>query len=75
MTNQSFWNRKLDGNMARDASNRVTLEALGWTVFIIWECRLNEDTEILLAHLRRQLFHARTLCFATATQENHTMLT
>ena len=51
-TNQEFWNRKLDGNLARDAANRSKLEELGWTVFVVWECRLIEDTDTLIQHLQ-----------------------
>ena len=52
-TNQGFWNRKLDGNIARDATNQAKLQAMGWTVFVVWECRLSEDTNVLLDHLRQ----------------------
>ena len=50
-TNQDFWNRKLDGNIARDAFNRAKLQSLAWTVFVIWECRIKADTDALLTHL------------------------
>ena len=50
-SNQEFWNRKLDGNMARDIANQTKLRELGWTVFVIWECLLNEGTDALLTHL------------------------
>lgn len=52
-TNEEFWNHKLDGNIARDTANHAKLCELGWTVFIVWECRLREDTHELLSHLRR----------------------
>ena len=52
-SNAAFWNRKLDGNLARDAANQSKLRELGWTVFVIWECLLEEDTDALLSHLRR----------------------
>ena len=52
-TNQEFWNRKLDGNIARDAANQAKLQSTGWTVFVVWECRLSEDTNALLDHLRQ----------------------
>ena len=52
VTNVEFWNRKLDGNIARDAINRAKLQAMGWTVFVIWECRIEEGTDGLLTHLR-----------------------
>lgn len=52
-TNKDFWNRKLDGNIQRDALNKNRLEALGWTVFVVWECSLKSDTCSLLSYLRR----------------------
>ncbi|MXY46496.1 MAG: very short patch repair endonuclease [Chloroflexi bacterium] len=51
-TNTEFWSKKLDGNIARDAVNQANLRDLGWTVFVIWECRLEADTADLLAHLQ-----------------------
>ena len=50
-SNQEFWNRKLDGNVARDTANQARLRKLGWTVSLIWECLLYEGTNALLAHL------------------------
>lgn len=54
-TNTDFWNHKLDGNIARDAANKDKLQSLGWTVVVLWECRLKDDIEVLLAHLRASL--------------------
>ena len=51
-TNSEFWNRKLEGNVARDATNLWELTELGWTAFVIWECELESGTEALLSHLR-----------------------
>ena len=51
-TNTEFWNKKLDGNIARDVANQAKLRDLGWHVLIVWECRLSDDTADLLAHLR-----------------------
>ena len=50
-SNQAFWNRKLDRNVARDTTNQARLRELGWTVFLIWECLLGEGTNVLLGHL------------------------
>lgn len=52
-SNREFWNRKLDGNVARDAANYARLRELGWNVFLIWECDLPRGTGDLLAHLGR----------------------
>ena len=52
-TNQDFWNRKLDGNMARDNANHARLRELGWSVFLVWECLLPQGTDAVLAHLRQ----------------------
>lgn len=40
-TNTAFWVEKFEKNVARD--NRVTssLQALGWKVFIVWECEVS----------------------------------
>ncbi len=51
-SNREFWNLKLDSNIARDARNRTKLEERGWTVVIVWECKLGGDTESLLTLLR-----------------------
>lgn len=51
VANREFWDRKLDGNIARDKANQARLQEMGWTVFIIWECRLKEDAGALLEHL------------------------
>ena len=51
VSNQDFWNSKLDGNVARDAENQSKLTDLGWTVFLVWECLLQEGTNNLLTHL------------------------
>ena len=52
-SNVDFWNHKLEGNVARDAANHAKLRALGWTVHLVWECRLRRDTEELLVTLRK----------------------
>ena len=44
-SNREYWERKLEGNVARDAYNQAKLQELGWTVTTVWECRLEQDTE------------------------------
>ena len=61
-SNRGYWDRKLDGNLERDARHRARLEELGWQVVTIWECELKAGTENLLAYLRseRTRFALRT---------------
>lgn len=37
-TNREYWQRKIAGNVARDQATLVALEAVGWSVFTVWEC-------------------------------------
>ena len=37
-TRADFWKAKREANTARDASVTAALAALGWEVFIVWEC-------------------------------------
>src|SRR5690242_17979426 len=39
-TNQSYWNKKLQGNVRRDRRVRRELNHLGWTVVALWECHI-----------------------------------
>ncbi|MBD3165263.1 DNA mismatch endonuclease Vsr [bacterium] len=47
-TRRSFWNTKLDRNMARDRDVRRDLEAAGWTQHVIWECELKDVDAVVL---------------------------
>lgn len=37
-----FWEPKLAANVARDKKQKAELEALGWTVLVIWECEARD---------------------------------
>lgn len=41
-TNTEFWNRKIDGNLARDAKTQADLTALGWSVLVVWQCEIRD---------------------------------
>ena len=51
-----YWNRKLDGNVARDARHLVELAAAGWTALVIWECETRDPLRLaaLAAHIREK---------------------
>ncbi|MDR5727244.1 MAG: very short patch repair endonuclease [Terriglobia bacterium] len=39
-SNRDYWAAKIERNRERDQFNRDLLRALGWEVFIAWECRV-----------------------------------
>ncbi len=39
-SNRDYWTGKVRRNMDRDAANRESLEALGWSAFVVWECQI-----------------------------------
>lgn len=49
-----FWEEKLSGNRLRDERNQRALVALGWGVFVVWECEL-DDADAALERLVRFL--------------------
>jgi len=51
-SNVEFWNAKIDGNIRRDRRSRVALKRTGWSVVVIWECRMEPATKALLRRLR-----------------------
>ena len=51
-SNLQYWEPKLERNVARDAQNQAQLREMGWTVVVIWECRLQDDTDETLRYLR-----------------------
>ncbi|RKS12239.1 T/G mismatch-specific endonuclease [Pseudomonas sp. WPR_5_2] len=50
-TNTEFWREKLAANKRRDEASCIQLGALGWRVFIVYECALREDAEKSLKSL------------------------
>lgn len=46
-SNIDFWDAKLDRNIARDKRVVAELEALGWSVMIVWECELKDHVSML----------------------------
>ena len=52
-TNQSFWEQKRLGNVARDKQNQRRLRK-GWSVLTVWECE-TRDLERLFKKLRKFL--------------------
>lgn len=45
-SNTEFWIQKFDRNVSRDARVTGELEALGWRVFVVWECELGSARKV-----------------------------
>jgi DNA mismatch endonuclease, patch repair protein len=41
-SNTAYWGDKLERNRRRDLANQESLEQLGWTTLVIWECELSD---------------------------------
>ena len=52
--NAAYWSAKIARNAARDAALPAALAALGWQVFVVWECAL-KDRAALAAELHAYL--------------------
>ena len=50
-TRRDFWRVKIDGNQSRDAKAEADLNALGYRVLIVWECKV-KDKEALEISLK-----------------------
>ncbi len=46
-TRSEFWEHKLEENVNRDSYQIAALKELGWRVFVIWECELQEGSSRL----------------------------
>ena len=47
-SNLSYWNPKIDGNVARDRRTAAKLRRAGWQVITIRECKLDSGTARLI---------------------------
>ncbi len=54
-TRKEFWNHKLDQNIIRDERNITTLNNMGWTVYVIWECQTFDIEQ--LTHTIKKIFY------------------
>jgi len=54
-TNAEFWQRKREGNVARDRRNMKSLKAAGWQVLVIWECWTRNPKQQVIGRLEQFL--------------------
>lgn len=45
-TRVSFWNDKIQNNVARDARAQRRLRRMGWRVVVVWECHLRHPQRV-----------------------------
>lgn len=50
-SNAEFWKAKFTANQERDARKAAELEAGGWTVVTLWECRLKTSPDVEVARV------------------------
>ena len=53
-----YWEEKFRRNVERDAEKTEELESSGWTVVVIWECRLRKEPEAVSEELSEILDRA-----------------
>ncbi len=44
---QDFWQKKLSGNVRRDASTRRALTRMGLSNMVVWECELSDPVKVM----------------------------
>lgn len=45
-SNEEYWQKKIDRNVARDEENLRFLKALGWRVLVLWECQISNRKKL-----------------------------
>lgn len=83
-SNIEFWETKIARNKHRDEVTAAHLEALGWTVIVVWECELRGKAEARIqtlaeeirsaGELKKQKEDQRRLSRAAAKRERELML-
>jgi DNA mismatch endonuclease (patch repair protein) len=54
VSNQGFWDQKIDINIARDKAAESALTAQKWKVVTIWGCDLDAGTAFLIGILKKK---------------------
>jgi len=50
-SNTTYWARKFDRNLQRDREIVCELEKLGWHVYVIWECQIEDNLDGVIGNL------------------------
>ncbi len=52
-TNQGFWRKKFEANMARDKNKIKELKSKGWICIVIWECEIKKNVSNVVKKLKK----------------------
>jgi len=55
-SNKTYWQEKIEENIARDQRDRQRLAALGWTVLRFWEREVKQDVDACVQAVEDALF-------------------
>jgi len=53
--NASYWIRKIEHNITRDAKNEIKLNTEGWTVLRFWESEINNNLNAVIWSIMQSL--------------------
>jgi len=51
-SNRPFWDKKIDGNIARDRRNLRDLKKEDFKVLVIWQCQIKDENKVMKRLLR-----------------------
>jgi DNA mismatch endonuclease Vsr len=51
----SYWQKKFQRNVQRDAENYSQLRAMGWKVIIVWECQIERNLRQVVLRTARSI--------------------
>lgn len=54
-SNTEYWKAKMEKNVANDQLHYEKLQAMGWTVKVLWECELKKNFDIIMDQLATEL--------------------
>ena len=54
-SNTLYWVKKFERNVQRDQELISKLQKLGWKVYVIWECQIEDDLERVISDFRNYI--------------------
>jgi DNA mismatch endonuclease (patch repair protein) len=54
-SNSHFWKEKLEKNIKKDKKNIKALINIGWKVIVVWECKIENETNSVISKIVNSL--------------------